>query len=448
MALKAVKHIPELKISNQIKVPKFFDPKKASVFHYETKAHRQQPHVAKFSGGRSSGMLLFVLLEAGLLKAKRGDVVVFNNTSAEHPATYEFAKQCKRIVERRYNIPFFWVEHQTYEDARRGEYVRLSSFKLVNTEPYSENNPNGYHCRGEVFEEMLAHKGYVPTIFQRTCTQSLKLECSRFFLHEWLANKEETERLGHHGEVSRIDDKELYARHKKNGGGVPKDIFLAKKAFLKQCSHVRAPQKWSDYSSASAPFNNKQLKGKAYGRKAHFGSGGIEYLSLIGIRHDEMQRVVKLQKRNAGGPEGKGYEGEHVYVPLASMNVTNEDVQAFWEKQTWGLELNKDDNLSNCTYCFLKGTTKLARIKGVLQAKLDNGLVDTPCDIRWWAKIEDKYGRDMKAEERQTKSSVAGDFIGFFGATSKLTYRRLAENDEVGSVNALSEDGLPCDCTD
>ena len=63
------------------------------VFHYDSKAHKDLPHVVKFSGGRSSGMLLFTLLEAGLLNAQRGDVVIFNNTSAEHPATYEFSAQ-------------------------------------------------------------------------------------------------------------------------------------------------------------------------------------------------------------------------------------------------------------------------------------------------------------------------------------------------------------------
>ena len=68
-------------------------------------------------------MLLFTLLENGLLSAERGDVVVFNNTSCEHPETYRFAATCKEIVEQRYGIPFFWVEFQTYEDARRGEWA-------------------------------------------------------------------------------------------------------------------------------------------------------------------------------------------------------------------------------------------------------------------------------------------------------------------------------------
>ena len=449
MALRKVKDIPSLKVSTKYKRPECFDQKKTSVFHYEERAHRQLPHVMKFSGGKTSGMLLFILLEAKLLKAERGDVVIFNNTSAEHPATYQFVKQCKRIVENRYKIPFFWIEYQTYEDARQGEYVRLPSFRLVNTEPYSEENPDGYHYRGEIFEEMLSQQGYVPTVFQRTCTKSLKLECSRFFLREWLANKEETERLGHFGETTRLDDDEMYARHKKNQGNVPSEIFLEKKAFLKQCKPAREAQKWLDYSNVVIPFKNKQLEGKVYGRKAYFGEGGIEYLSFVGIRYDEMHRVRKIQKRNMGGPDAEGYEGEHVYMPLSTMSIADDHVQDFWEKQSWKLELNKDDNLSNCIYCFLKGTGKLNRIKSVLDAELDDDLMDTPCDIRWWANIEEKYGRDMKAEKRKTKSPVANDFIGFFGASSSLSYRFFAENDAMNDPDMLAADRImPCDCTD
>ena len=50
------------------------------------------PHVVMFSGGRSSGYMLALALHNGLLRAERGDVVIFNNTSAEHPATYDFVR--------------------------------------------------------------------------------------------------------------------------------------------------------------------------------------------------------------------------------------------------------------------------------------------------------------------------------------------------------------------
>lgn len=53
------------------------------------------PHVVKLSGGRSSAYMLCRLLKSGLLSRERGDVVIFNNTSAEHPETYKFVKKTK-----------------------------------------------------------------------------------------------------------------------------------------------------------------------------------------------------------------------------------------------------------------------------------------------------------------------------------------------------------------
>ena len=393
-------------------------------------------------------MLLFVLLEAGLLKAERGDAVVFNNTSAEHPETYEFVKQCKQIVERKYRIPFFWVEYQTYEDALGGEYIRQSSVRLVNTKPFSSDNPHGYHWKGEVFEEMLSLKGYVPTLYQRICTQTLKLESSRAFLKEWLANKNETERLGHFGKESRIDKDEQYNRHLRNSGSVPRKIFLAKKEFVNQRPFVRESQRWKDYSKAAVPFKNKVIAGKTLGRDAYFGDGGIEYISFVGLRYDEMRRVVKVQRRHTGGKESIGYEGEHVYMPLASMLVTSENVQQFWDKQTWGLKLNKDDHLSNCTYCFLKGAKRLRHVHNTLKSQMNNDFRDTPSDIHWWVKLEEKYGRDIVGEKREVRANIPGNFIGFFDIRSEFSYKKLAEAKTTEEVAAFDGNVLPCDCTD
>ena len=448
--MQGIIDIPRLRVSQKIKTPEAFNAKGVSAFHYEDKEHKKLPHIMKFSGGKTSGMLLFVLLDAGLLKAERGDVVVFNNTSAEHPKTYDFVSQCKKVVEEKYKIPFFWVEYQTYEDARRGNYTRLPSFKLVNQNPMSEENPNGYHWRGEVFEEMLSQEGYVPTYFQRTCTQNLKLKTTRMFLGEWLANKSATERMGHFGKSSRMEDDDLYERHQKHGGSVPREIFLEKKAFIRERPFVREEQVWKDYSSVAVPFKNKHIEGKTLGNNADFAKGGVEYVSFVGLRCDEMKRVLKVRERNNGGPESIGYEGENVYMPLATMGVAEEHVLDFWEKQDWGLELNKEDHLSNCTFCFLKGGQKLTHIRDILDNSKSNSLAGTPSDIKWWIQIEEKYGRDLVGEKRDIRSrNIPDNFIGFFGANGKLTYKKLAElsgDDETSDAFGCAD--VPCDCTD
>jgi 3'-phosphoadenosine 5'-phosphosulfate sulfotransferase (PAPS reductase)/FAD synthetase len=62
----------------------------------------KKPYIVKFSGGRSSAMMLMKLLKNNQLNPKRGDIIIFNNTSAEHPATYEFTRKIKKIAEEEY----------------------------------------------------------------------------------------------------------------------------------------------------------------------------------------------------------------------------------------------------------------------------------------------------------------------------------------------------------
>ncbi len=440
--------VPALEIAHGIQPVKEFDPAAVHNFYYEVTGHDELPHVVKFSGGRSSGMLLFVLLEAGLLKAERGDVVVFNNTSAEHPETYNFVRQCKQLVETRYSIPFFWVEFQTYEDARNGEYIRLPSYRLVKSEPWSETTPDGYHWRGEVYEELLSWTGFVPNVFQRTCTKNLKLESTRAFLKEWFANKPETERLGHFGNGSRLEDDDIYARHLRNRGSVPRSILLEKKKFVRERPVYRPSQSYTDFSVAVQTFQNPCLHGKTLGTSTFFGKDGVEYLAFVGLRYDEMRRVIKVRRRNSGGLESAGYEGEHVYMPFSEMGVTKEDVDGFWKKQSWDLELNAEDGLSNCTYCFLKGTQGLQKVHSILGVSLDEELKNTPCDLSWWGGIERKYGRDLKAEQRQTQRDIPNNFIGFFGIENNFSYQLLAESESKKDLSKFTDNILPCDCTD
>ena len=147
-----VRDVPRLTLSQGLRrAPPRRDPTKEYRFRYRSKRHGALPHVVKFSGGRSSGMLLFALLENGLLKRERGDVIVFNNTSAEHPNTYRFVADCMRTA-RRYGIPFYQIEFQTYEDSRRGEWTRLPTYRMVNDTPKSDANLDGFHWKGEVFD--------------------------------------------------------------------------------------------------------------------------------------------------------------------------------------------------------------------------------------------------------------------------------------------------------
>ncbi len=455
MANPVIRDVPKLRIANRKKrfrQPRH-DPSDSYNLRYRSKKHPELPHVVKFSSGRTSAMLLFVLLENRLLDASRGDVIVFNNTSAEHPSTYEFVRACMGKSEA-YGIPFFQVEFQTYEDARQGEWVRLPSYRLVNTSPHSDSNPDGFHWRGEAFEEMLSWAGYVPNQFSRNCTQKLKLEVTRQFLKDWFASKPGIPRLGHYGQEPRINPESSYRQHRKNSGGVPKDVFCSKREYVwKNRPFVRPEQRYDQFCAGWKPFENAALRGSVFGGKAKFSRGGVEYVSLIGLRSDEPERVQRIKNRESSEA---GYEGEYVYMPLSEMQIARADVNDFWQRQDWDLDMPGDTRLSNCVYCFLKGAANLNAIHKEMRPQMNGGawrnlpgsLQGTPSDLRWWVDIEKKYGRDLVAENRVIKSEGRGedavDHIGFFG-NHKFSYEKV-DQDEV--VEGLKESMLPCDCTE
>ena len=450
---RKVYYVPKLVVSKRLReTPLQHDPTKEYQLRYLDKHHSDLPHVVKFSGGRSSGMLLFTLLENHILNAERGDVIVFNNTSCEHPYTYDFVRDC-RNASMSYGIPFFMVEFQTYEDARNGEWTRLPAYRLVNDFPWAPDNPDGFHWKGEVFEELMSWSGFVPNRFRRICTASMKLETTRFFLRDWFACKETIPRLGHFGPSSRINGKAMYARHIRNRGKVPEEIYMAKKRYAWGRPHIRPKQRFALFSDAWRPITNNVLEGKALGEKAVFGNEGVEYVAFVGLRADEPLRVARVKERN-NGPEASGYEGEHVYMPLVEMQVAKDDVNAFWDQQEWDLALPQESCLSNCVFCFLKGVSNLrSAYRHTETEKVGSGppgygpLHDTPCDVEWWKRMEKTYGRDLVAEGREIRAELTHDFLGFFGTNGEFSYEVLTTADD-STLESFSDELLPCECTE
>ena len=144
------------------------------------KSHEALPHIMNFSGGRSSGMLTLELARNRELKAERGDAVLFANTSAEHPATYEFANQVCDEIETAYGIPCFWFEFTTVEEHKRRKWRRYPTYKLVNRHAKATEDDDpafpGYRDDGSVFEHMISYKYRMPDRRARLCTQHMKVD--------------------------------------------------------------------------------------------------------------------------------------------------------------------------------------------------------------------------------------------------------------------------------
>ena len=406
---------------------------------YDQDDHEKWPHVVKFSGGRSSALMLLGLLYAKQFRPSRGDVIVFNNTSAEHPATYRFAAMCKRIAEERFNIPFFWTEFQTFEDARRGRWARIPGYRMVQAKPYGCDSPDGYRSNGEVFEELVSWKQTLPTRFSRHCTEFLKLNTTVRFLEDWFGRPRmsvgkrpySTRRLGHWYDQSRMNPASYGEREKIVRYHMAKPTHRPRQAF-------------QDFTSARlTQLRNPGLSARTFDSMAQLkGDDAVEFLSLVGLRADEPLRVARvLERNNALRDHNRLADGEYVYAPLYDENVTKDDVLKFWSSQAWDLEIPIDVNLSNCVYCFMKGERALRDIA----VHCENS--GEPCragpeSIQWWAGIERQYARAVPSK---ADSSCLTRF-GFFGA-NRLQYTEIIDTIS-RPYESAPVGALPCDCTD
>ena len=406
---------------------------------YEQNEHQTWPHVVKFSGGRSSALMLLGLLYARQLRPSRGDVIVFNNTSAEHLATYQFAAMCKRIAEERFNIPFFWTEFQTFEDARRGKWARIPGYRMVQPQPYGYNRLDGYRYNGEVFEELISWKQTLPTRFTRHCTEFLKLNTTARFLEDWFGRcsirtgspTDFTRRLGHWYSESRMDPMSYGNRE-----GIVR-------YHLEMPTH-RPKQAFHNYTRARLTrFCNRDLATRIFDSTAQLkGDDAVNFLSIIGLRADEPHRVARvLERNNLLRDENRLADGEYVYPPLFEKGITKQDVFNFWSNQVWDLEIPQDVNMSNCVYCFMKGERALRDI-AKRHNHADELRQNGPESIEWWAKIEKQYARIVPSKADNNYVTR----FGFFGA-NRLEYTQIINT--MDRPNDQAPIGaLPCDCTD
>lgn len=104
--------------------------------------------------------------------------------------------------------------------------------------------------------------------------------------------------------------------------------------------------------------------------------GHDEYQTFAGIRYDEPRRIVKLR--------------DTVQAPLFLDKITQKDVQLFWEKNSFDLQLefrNKVTALGNCDLCFMKGAHQ---IMSIIQQEPERAV--------WWAhqekKINGRFSKD------------------------------------------------------
>lgn len=121
-----------------------------------------EPTVISFSGGRTSGYMLWRVLQAHGGKLPDGAKVIFANTGKEMPETLDFVQECSE----RWNVPITWLEFR-YVDNRY-------TFAEVDIHTASRN--------GEPFDELITIRRMLPNPVTRFCTAELKVRTIHRYL--------------------------------------------------------------------------------------------------------------------------------------------------------------------------------------------------------------------------------------------------------------------------
>lgn len=422
--------------------------------NYRQPHHSSLPHVVKFSGGRSSAAMVIRLAEGGYLKPERGDVVLFANTSAEHPGTYDFTIKCTELLEQKFGLPVFWYEFCTVEDAVGGVYKRKRTYRLVKPAPI-ETDPRGYRSKGEVFEEMLSFQSMLPNPHSRSCTAKLKLHPGHTLLAEWFSDSDGPAHEGHHKGDTYLNLQAAAQIYLRNGGTASARDYIKAKQYLQSLPTERPKQLWQDFTTAHLEANRRvapplrrlsNLEDDLdFAQQASlFGSTAVQFITLLGLRADEHRRINRVLMRTVFA-EGAGSSkcqvsnqppGEQPYFPLADDSLTSKEIQDYWANQNFGLDI--PDWAGNCVYCFMKGTESL---RGSAHAPDSNRTLNTPSDITWWSDIERHYRREVPARSGNGISK-----FGFLGVSGP-SYAQIAANN--APHNTRFSKGTPaCDCTD
>ena len=118
----------------------------------------ESPALISFPGGRTSGYMLYHILNAFDGKLPEGVYVTFANTGKERTETLDFVNDCSG----HWGVPIHWLEFRdSQEKAKFDRYIE------VDYESASRD--------GTPFDALINRKGYLPNPMTRFCTVELKI---------------------------------------------------------------------------------------------------------------------------------------------------------------------------------------------------------------------------------------------------------------------------------
>jgi len=123
------------------------------------------PALVSFSGGRTSGYLLWHILDAFDGALPENVHVAFANTGKEMPETLDFVQRCGQ----EWSVPITWLEYDPEAEHKT---------KTVSHNSAARN--------GEPYVALTAGKAFLPNPVKRFCTTELKVRRFKVMMRHWL----------------------------------------------------------------------------------------------------------------------------------------------------------------------------------------------------------------------------------------------------------------------
>ncbi len=127
----------------------------------------QGPAKISFSGGRTSGFMLWSILRAWDGKLPDDVRVAFANTGKEREETLRFVHE----IETRWSIPITWLERRAFSGDVDGDGP---SYRVVTFETASRD--------GAPFRQLIVERNFLPNPVTRFCTQELKIRVMKAWM--------------------------------------------------------------------------------------------------------------------------------------------------------------------------------------------------------------------------------------------------------------------------
>lgn len=138
------------------------------------------PFVVSFSGGRTSGVMLWNILQAYGGRMPDHGKVVFCNTGKEREETLQFVERCS--IE--WDVPITWLEYRYHEFAtpEQRQYKNGNNYTVRGEHGFEVIDYSAASRNGEPFLQAIRGRKFLPNVMARFCTIECKIKTTERYL--------------------------------------------------------------------------------------------------------------------------------------------------------------------------------------------------------------------------------------------------------------------------